>query len=429
MRKVTKGLLIAGFAALVMSACLAAQTVEICTGRGDARVCTELTTRAAFDSLAASHDSLRLVVAGLESRVAELEAGREPAPPPPADTAWIADVTSNNVLVRATWVDTAPHHDLVVRGDDRLNFGAVSSPYTFTVGRGTTDKTIDVAVDHWSAPPGTPGRRYGGRVDLATLTVPARGGGVPPPVHGSFGPGANEPGGMSAIVDESGCNKDWGPRWEYGTRWRTHVTVVQDAGSPTGCALEFLYETGKGDGFSGAAFLNDWGVRPDTMYMRFVVQFDPGWQQHTSGVTKLPFWGAGTGRGASASEFVAIYQNTTNLSVGDQSGTGEGGGWRVTSFDPRGRYIDVEILHFLGTPGQRDGWFRVWLDGVEHMMAQWHGGTRPGTSADGWQFLDPNEPWGFKGLQFGFYWGGCCNNRKSQDDWIRAAGLYVSGNH
>ena len=275
----------------------------------------------------------------------------------------------------------------------------------------------------------------------ATVMQPSSGGGgstppapppppPPPPGSGQFGPGRYEPAGMSSIIDQDACTKNLGGSWTYGQAWQNNVTVVGDNSTPSGCALETLYPAGRGDGFSGAAFLNDWGARPNTLYIRLLFKYDANWQQHNSNTTKIIYYGGGSGN--QAAEFYPSYRSGGDLQMRDQSGSGMDVIWRSRSQPiPLGQWHELEIVHIAGSaPGAADGWMRIYVDGSE--VTGWasipmSGGAPSSQPSDAvWQWFDSNEPVTFKGIQWGSYWGGSGDVRQ-HDDRMWWGGLYVSG--
>jgi hypothetical protein len=95
----------------------------------------------------------------------------DPDPDPPAGIRVVA-TSDSAVTVEATWTDPGGWDILTGRGDVRINYTNIQSPYTFDVTRDTGSKSIDFALEKWTDDPTASGT-YIETVALGSITVPA----------------------------------------------------------------------------------------------------------------------------------------------------------------------------------------------------------------------------------------------------------------
>lgn len=254
----------------------------------------------------------------------------------------------------------------------------------------------------------------------------------------------NEPAGMTKIFQMNGTTKDWGDQFNYGKKWGNpkegstgpfteRVSVVNDGDAPSGKAVQVEWRKGDNSGFAGAAFWNDWTDEYgylDEIYIRTTFRYSPNWDHHSSGTTKLFYYGAGD---RSATEFYPqMYAYWGGeLRWRDQSGSGDDGVF--SSVDPdgdlaAGQFHTLEIHHVAQSQsGASDGSVRIWLDGKEIDTWQRLGGKESiKLSNPRWSWLGNESNVGFSGVQLGTYWGGS-GDSKDHDDWMRWGEIYISG--
>ena len=240
---------------------------------------------------------------------------------------------------------------------------------------------------------------------------------------------------MTTVFVMDGTTKDWGSLIaNYGAKWGDpsegstgpftgNVSVVTDPAAPNGKAVQVDYPAGSGAGFSGAAFINDLGAPYREIYVRVVAMWSSGWQQHSSGTTKLFYYGViGTTNAFYPQGNGAGWQ----MRWRDQSGVDDDGVFQHPTFFPPGKYYTLEIHHVMElSKGSNDGYMRMWLDGME-LVDSWNNLT---TGQKQGQPYDPQWSWHdgarFGALQLGTYWGGS-GDSKTQDDYMRWGEIYVS---
>lgn len=316
-------------------------------------------------------------------------------------------------------------------------------------------------IGHGSAggPPKTANVTIAGvDVQAQTMTIAA------PPGQFFYGPGANEPALLTPAIDWSPLNhaknmeagtilgSSGQGSWTYGNNYGDPletqapftglVSIVNDAGAPSGVALQTDFPTGKSEGFAGAAFFNNWRARFgsfSTLYLRFHHFLNANWQQHTSNTTKIMYFGGGAD--GNANELYPSYRSGGELQFRDQGGSGAGetdGIWRTGSSSTlanTGVWHEYEFLcEAASTPSTADGSIRIWIDGTEVLVSTYPNWTQNLVSGEddqppsdsNWNWFGAGEDRTWKGLQFGVYWGGNADT-KTQDDLSRYGGLWVSG--
>lgn len=279
-----------------------------------------------------------------------------------------------------------------------------------------------------------------------------------------YGPGSNEPGGLTAVIDYSPAVhfKDLdaallvgsGDSWTYGANWGDktetsapfsgRVEVVTDATAPSGKATRVNFQIGDGAGFSGAAFYNNWRSRLGAftdMYIRTHFYYSSNWEQHPSNGTKLFYFGGGAG--GSATEFYPMYRSGGGLQMRDQGGAGAGntkGIWRSSSSPiPVGSWHEIEIRTLAcSSDTTDDGRMFVYIDGTEIAIApdgtdtNWDNNLVNGMpdaqprDPNTWQWFGQGEDVTMKGMQYGTFWGGS-GGSKTVNDYMQWGGLFVSG--
>jgi hypothetical protein len=251
-----------------------------------------------------------------------------------------------------------------------------------------------------------------------------------------------------------GTTKDWGaPR--YGRAWGdpsdphqpiqtagnlpgyNKVRVVDDPGTPTGSAVEFVFARGQKQGFAGAAFFPEWetGETYRDLYVRLLYKMDPAWTHHASGTTKIMFLGYGGGLPVQPTQFVLSNRNGW-IELVDQSGDGSEPIHRALDVQmEKGRWYDIEMLiHGQSSLHAADGGMEMWINGrrVERWIQRSGGEEQRDPTPPTWRYVDGERRavhTRFTGAQLGGWYGGSTKDEpgKPKDEWLRWGGLYISG--
>lgn len=273
----------------------------------------------------------------------------------------------------------------------------------------------------------------------------------------------NEPAGLTTITHFTGnAFPDQLPGWNrVGRDTAFHrYSVVDDAGSKFGKALQKQYIVGDGDGWGDVGLGNNSGprfayanqTRHSEIYLRLVIQYSPNWQWHPAGNHTVSYqW---NGRGAN----VDVLQRVPNHPVGGPEfpwGRARPGGYswlpiiagspdldtyqgnrgvialRNAGFLPewqRGQYHTVEVWLRRSDPGQINASMRFWFDGVEYQRFYGPGHCNDDSGCDvsfeafrtgASDILTP-------AVELPVYWGGQ-GGVKNRPDWVRVSELYISG--
>lgn len=269
-----------------------------------------------------------------------------------------------------------------------------------------------------------------------------------------LGPGLNEPEGHVEIFAVDGSSKDWGAP-NYGRAWGDPtdptqpiqtsrdfdgfnvVHVVPDAGAPTGSAVEFVYARGKKDGFAGAAFFPRWpgGETYRDLYIRLLYKMDARWTHHSTGTTKILYFGYGGGRPGSPTQFY-LSNRRGKVEVIDQSGDGNNPIHQAADVTMQpGRWYLIELV-IRGQSSLRsaDGSLDMWINGnrVTNWVQRKRNEPSASPSSPSWRWVDGSRGathTRFTGAQLGGWYGGSARREpgKPRDEWIRWGALYISG--
>lgn len=278
----------------------------------------------------------------------------------------------------------------------------------------------------------------------------------------------NEPPGLTTITHFRGDRfLDELPRWRrVGRDTAFHrYSVVDDAASKFGKALQKQYFVGDGDGWGDVGIGNNTGPRflygnqdrYDEVYLRLVIQFSPNWQWHLAGnhtVTSLV-----QGRSPQIDVLKAVPNHPVagpkfpwgNARVGGYSwlpiiagspdldtyqGSRSAIALRNEGILPRlerGRYHTIEVWLRRSDPGQTNSSMRFWLDGVEYkrFYGLGHCGDDSGCDVSFEQFRQDYPQEGNSEIltphiELPVYWGGQ-NDIKNRPDWVRVSEVYESG--
>jgi hypothetical protein len=184
---------------------------------------------------------------------------------------------------------------------------------------------------------------------------------------------------------------------------------------------------------------------PYIYYLMEGVEFSSGWQGHNSAVNKM--WLArrptptGNGpvvvaRGADAAAMTVVlntqgtyfnefYGNVVNFTYSGPSPSSWNGNDWSTLFPNfaspsladativRGERHDIEQLIYVGTPGNSDGWYKVWNNGV--LILDYRNVP----------IVGPGEPRAFRGINFDPIWGGTGDTVVSEQT-LKIARFYAS---
>ncbi len=248
-------------------------------------------------------------------------------------------------------------------------------------------------------------------------------------------PNANEPAGFTTAWD-----LQFDPSVDIAS---DHWTFIPAKGVPDGDVyyttrdgrnvIEFRYEAGQSDGYpggNGRVVYNEGRLEGQYNYYRFEdVWVDEDFYGHVSGVNKYQFlsFTDGTdqvviilfGSGSGPLRPTITMQGALASRRYSPNYTSDDGNPNRAPFNrgedefTRGEYHTIEVLWDKGTPGNADGWFRLWLDEVEIMHYQ------------NVNLLPPTGPSVYRGLDFGPIWGGVGDNTP-QEMFLRSGRLYGS---
>ncbi len=253
----------------------------------------------------------------------------------------------------------------------------------------------------------------------------------------------HEPAGMTTIFNMTGNTKDWDSTAYngssiifYGKNWGNpaegstgpftgRVSVVDDPAAPYGKAVQVLFPNGTGEGFSGLAVLS-FGQPYRKMYLRATFEYNPDWQQHPSGTTKLFYYGI---PGHLNAFYPQMHGSSWNMRWRDQYSGANAltADPDVPAYFPPGSYHTLEIYQVESHSGASDGSMTLWLDGKkidvwkDLAIGSLVNLTQPVYNFTGGQLLD--------GAQLGTYWGGSGGFHKTQNDWMRWGDIFIAGSN
>jgi hypothetical protein len=237
--------------------------------------------------------------------------------------------------------------------------GSISTAGLYTAGnQAGTFRVIAAATDPVS---GT------ARADSATVTIRAATPPPPPPPPGDMASCGNEPAGMrvatntpwDAVPPPLPQHDAYGWGWEYTDR---NLSIVQDPTAPRspGNVLRTTYPAGFRGGSAPANIEVDLEGSPTTVYVCYWVKRSANWTDNGNAGTKFFFVYATSSHG-----YVAMNRNLTHH-FALESGS-------VPNIDYYGPPDDVgtwrkyEYLFVANTPGQANGTFTAWKNGVPFM--------------------------------------------------------------
>lgn len=252
----------------------------------------------------------------------------------------------------------------------------------------------------------------------------------------------NRPGGMTTILSTDGSSKTWGG--SSGGRWTdaNYVTVVTDAASKYGSAIEKRYVIGDVAGWNGYHHKLNFpsNARYQRLYIIFVLRWSTNYQFH-QGHQKITMFGpVGVAGSGNQSAFYPGMRASGRYYFRCQAGGNNGAG--VGQYDPvdtglalisGGAYHTVELdITVNSAPGVADGSLRTWIDGTE--VDAW---TKTGTGSTQHDLTSGVEWFGsdialgsdlrFGGCRAFEYWGGSGTYAKTVDDNIRIAHFEYAG--
>lgn len=259
-----------------------------------------------------------------------------------------------------------------------------------------------------------------------TVTTPV----TNPPVQGGKW---NEPSGLTPLLHANGTTTNLGSSLFYGAGWTnpSRLAVVADAEAPNGSALEFRWPQGHGDGSPAMAAWSNWGSSPgpqSELYFRVVVKWSPNWDFHTSGTSKIWYFGMAQ-PGYQATKWFIGWQAQDErrnaydfgppgyfLAVDQSEAPPVQYGQEAGKLLAPGQYYVLEVWLKAQSAGNvPDGEIKMWLDGKQllHRTGQ---NFLPLAGGDA----------RFNGVQLYPYWGGTGDTKKV-DDWMRWGEFYMAG--
>lgn len=284
-----------------------------------------------------------------------------------------------------------------------------------------------------------------------------------PFVPGSFayGPGSHEPVGLktfmswspavhgTSMVAAHGSGAS-GAMMTGGWNWDDHMSLVSDENAPGGVAMRQHWPTGQTTRAGNAA----WNFRthtPDSslypgwsgqigplrhLYVHFQFFKESSWVNNPNNAKLIGFTMEHNDAMAGLDAYLqdmARNELWWRWQFPNNSGWANGE-WEATQgvlqgFSQTNRWYDIEFyIKAQSAPGAADGELHVWVDGVK--ATQWYNVTNGGPTTDGTGLQVVNASasgTGYTRINVWPYYNGGSSAPKTKSEYMRWAGLYMSG--